>query len=323
MKKRRSAPSSFELFLDTICNVFGGIVFIAMLIAIQIRQPEGILLPMKSSSPEKIAEMRQELDKLSADIALSEVLLETLQTTMPKPKDTAEQELTDKFYKLSSAQGAAAAKKADMLNKLLAEEQERLDWEDRIKDIEATLQQTENERQKLKQEVVQQQQDQQTIQTSLEKLQSEIDELNRQIAQKERNLNDNTNRQRTETVYLPKLRDAGNKRPVHFVLRFNRFYRVSIRSDFDYTGNALGIPKKSRGIPVENLEGSKRQIQSLFQDSVSNTTYLSVFVYGDSAEQWYIIRDVFVSAGFEYELIPTADDTEWIFGGSSGSASVQ
>jgi chromosome segregation ATPase len=250
-------------------------------------------------------------------------LHETLQATMPRPKDPAEQDRADQFYKLSSAKGSAAEKKAELLNQQLAMATELIDWEDKIKNIETKLQQEKDERQKIAQEVEQQQQDQQATRTSSSKLQSEIDDLNRQIAQKEKNLNNNTNQQRNETIYLPKLRDAGGKRAVYFVLRFNRLYKVSNRGDFDYTGNMLGIPKRDRGIVVEDTESAKRQIRSIFQNNVSNAEFLSVFVYGDSADQWYIIRDLFVIAKFEYELIPTADDTPWVFGGSGGSSSVQ
>ena len=323
MKKRRFANSSLELFLDAICNVFGGVLFIALLVAIQIQHTVGHIEQPKTTSPEEIAEMRQELDRITADIDISRVLLETLQATMPRPKDPTEQMRADLFYKLSAAKGAAAAKEAELLNQHLAIEKERLDWEDIIKTVAITLQQKERERQKLNQEMTQQQGDQQATNKSSAELQSEIDDLNRQIAQKERNLqNREANPHRDETVYLPRLHDAGNRKPVYFVLRFNRFYKVTNRGDFDCTGNLLGIPKQNRGIPVEDTEESKRQIQALFRSNTNSTDYLSVFVYGDTAEQWYIIRDLIMTAGFKYELTPTADDTPWAFGGSGGSASV-
>jgi hypothetical protein len=324
MKKRRSANSSLELFLDTICNVFGGILFIAILIAIQIQQTEGIIKPIEAMSPEKITEVRQKLDQISADIAAAKVLLETLQASMPKPKDPAEQERADMFYKLSAAKGAVALKEAELLNLRLAMEKEMLDWEDKIKTVEATLRQREGERQKIDQDVEQQEKEQQAIKTSSETLQSEIDDLNRQIAQKEKNLKSSeTNHQRTETIYLPKLHDAEGKRGVYFLFRFNRFYKVNNRGDFDYTGNELGIPKRNRGIAVDDTEESIRQIRSLLlQGNNSTDVYLSVFVYGDSADQWHIIRDLIITAGFKYELIPTADDTPWSWRDNSGPASV-
>lgn len=324
MKKRRSTNSSLELFLDTICNVFGGIVFIAILIAIQIQHTDGIVKTPEAASPEKITEMRQKLDQVAADIDASRVLLETLLAAMPRPKDPTEQERADKFYALSAAKGAAMAKEAELLHQQLAMAKEMLDWEEKIKTVEAMLRQKKSEQQKLKQDVEQQQTEQQAVTTSSKDLQSEIDELNRQIAQKEQNLqNRDANQQRNEMVYLPKLRDVSAKRPEYFVLRYNRFYKVRNRGDFDYTGTMLGIPKKERGIVVDDAETPKKQIQALFQNNNHTTHYLSVFVYGDSADQWHVVRDLILAAGFEYELTPTKDDTPWVFGGSGGSASVQ
>jgi hypothetical protein len=244
---------------------------------------------------------------------------------MPKPKAPAEQERAEKFYELSAKKGTAAQKEAELLDQRLALEKEMLDWEDTVKTIETTLRQKENERQKLDQEIKQQQKEQQMVKTSSETLKSEIDELNRQIAQRERNLQSSAaNQQRTETIYLPKLHDAEGKRPEYFVFRFNRLYKVKNRGDFDYTGNELGTPKRHRGIPVEDTEESKKQMRTLLVQSNSNSNvFLSAFVYGDSADQWHTLRDLIVDAGFKYELIPTADDTPWVFGGGSGSPSVQ
>jgi hypothetical protein len=321
MRKRRSADSSLELFLDTICNVFGGILFIAILIAIQIQQTQGIVKMLDTPSPEIIAEAQQKFDQISADIDASRVLLETLQAAMPRPKDPAEQERAEKFYKLSSAQGTAIEKKAKLIDQLLAAEKERLDWEEKIKNLKTTLQQKESERKKIEQEIEQQQQKQQTQSASSETLQSEINLLNQQITQKENNLKTReTHQQRNEVIYLPKLRDAGSKLPVYYVLRFNRFYAVANRHvDFDYTGDLLGTPKKDRGIPVDDLVQTKEMIRKIFQGHNDRLSVISVFVYGDSADQWYIIRDLIVAAGFEYELKPSEDDTEWVFGAPGGA----
>jgi septal ring factor EnvC (AmiA/AmiB activator) len=304
--------------------VFGGVLFIALLIAIQIQQTVGHIQQSTTTSPEEIAETRQQLDQISADIDASRVLLETLQTSMPRPKDPADQARADLFYKLSAAKGAAVAKEAELLNLRWAMEKEMLDWEETIKTVVTTLQHKESERQKLNQEIEQRKQEQQAANKSSAELQSEIDELNRQIARKERNIQDSAaHSQRNEIVYLPKLQDAGSKRPVYFVLRFNRFYKVSNRSDFNYTGKLLGIPKQNRGIPVEDTEDCKRQLRSLFQNHNNSAEFLSAIVYGDSADDWYIIRDLIVDGGFKYELLPSADDTLWNFGGSGGSAAVQ
>ena len=279
-KRRTTSHSSLELFLDTICNVFGGIVFIAILIAIQIRHTEGTIQPPEALSPERIAEAQQELDQISADIETLRVLFETTSATLPKPIDPAAFERADLYYKLSAAKGAAAVKKAELLNQHLAWEKERIDWEDSTKNVKTLLQQAKNDRQRLAEEV---------------------GKLNRQVAQN----------QRKENVYMPKLREAaGNKSPKTFILNFNRLYFEGDKKNFDYIlnesdGSKTVIPKKNAGILVEDTPRSKKQIYNLFNKNVdSRKEYPSIRVYGDSADSWHIIREMNVHFGVEYELIP-------------------
>ena len=276
MKKRRNVNTSLELFLDTICNVFGGVIFIALLIAILVQQTIGNIKLPEGASPEEIAKLRQELDQISSEITGSRALLETLQKAMPRPHDPADRERAELFYELSEAKGAALEKEAKLLNQRLALEKEMLDWENKIKTATATLQQKQSERQKLNQDIA-----------DITKLQSEIDTLNRQIAQRAGSA------QRVETIYMPRLRPANpNNRRVDVVLQSGRFRYQSA--------------PENTGIPVNDTVSSKRQIrQELTQNHNRNNEYLVVRVYEDSVEQWHIIRDQIVDASFQYQLIPT------------------
>ena len=276
MKKRRTANSSLDLFLDTVCNVFGGVIFIALLIAIQIQYTVGTINPSDTTSPEEIAILRQELDQISSDITSDRGLLETLQAMMPRPSDPAEQARAELFYELSAAKGAAVEKEAKLLNQRLAMEREILDWENKVKTAATTLQHKQNELQKLSQDIA-----------SVAKLQNDIDVLNRQIAQK------TGNAKRVETVYLPRLRPSDpNTRPVNLVLQSGLFKYQSVSGD--------------PGIQVSDTESVKQRIRSnLLRNHNRNTEYLVVRVYEDSADQWHTIRDLIVDAGFKYQLIPT------------------
>jgi|GEM_PF-3001374 len=280
MRKRRANKSSLELFLDTICNVFGGIVLIAILLAIQVRHTEGTIKIPEALSPEKIAEAQQELDQISADIETLRVLFETTSATLPRPVTQAELERAELYYKLSAAKGAAAVKKAELLNQHLAQEKERIDWEDSTRIVKTQLQQANNERQRLAEEV---------------------GKLNRQIAANQRN----------ENVYMPRLREAAaNKKPKNFVLHGNRLYVWDNRNHFDHVlnesdGSRTKIPKKTAGVIVEDTQRSKQQIFNLLDKNFNQQEYPSIRVYEDSADQWYIIREMLVNAGVEYELIPT------------------
>ena len=276
MKKRHTTNSSLDLFLDAVCNVFGGVIFIALLIAIQIQHTVGTVNPSETASPEEIATLRQELDQISSDITRDRGLLETLQATMPRPIDSTEQARAELFYELSAAKGAAVEKEAKLLNQRLAMEREMLDWENKIKTAATILQQKQNEQQKLSQDTA-----------DVTKLQSEIDTLNRKIAQRAESA------QRVETVYLPRLRPSDpNTRPVSLVLQSGLFKYQSVPGD--------------PGIRVTDTESVKQRIRSkLLQNHNRNTEYLVIHVFDDSADQWHTIRDLIVDTGFKYQLIPT------------------
>ena len=274
MKKQRNTNASLDLFLDTICNVFGGVIFIALLIVILVQQTVGTIKLPEGASPEEIANLWQELDQISSDIAISRVEIEALRDGMPKPRDPAELERVNLFYELSAAMGAAAEKEANLLNLRLAKEREMLDWEDRIKTASTTLQQKQMERQEINQEITQMQNQQRTI-----------DDLKQQIAKQEGNA------QRTETIYMPRLRPSDpNSRAVEFNLRTGSF-----------TGQVLG----NRKIQIEDTERTKQEIRRLLRTGNRNIEYLRINVYDDSADQWHVIRDLIVDARFQYQLLPT------------------
>ena len=80
MKARRHESTSFDLFLDTICNTFGGIVFLAILLAIMIqnRQIVGTARDSVRETPaDEVRALILERDKLSAE---KQALLATLAT---------------------------------------------------------------------------------------------------------------------------------------------------------------------------------------------------------------------------------------------------
>ena len=69
MSRKHTADSSLELLLDTMCNTFGGVMFIAILLAVMItiRGHETRSLPTDQS--EKIAECKQQITRLQNELA--------------------------------------------------------------------------------------------------------------------------------------------------------------------------------------------------------------------------------------------------------------
>lgn len=72
MKRKAATEDSFDLFLDTICNTFGGIIFLAILVAILI-QTRGVLQSPEQDSRtnhsiKEIRDLTQQLASLNANV---------------------------------------------------------------------------------------------------------------------------------------------------------------------------------------------------------------------------------------------------------------
>ena len=89
---------------------------------------------------------------------------------------------------------------------------------------------------------------------------------------------------------MPKLHPlSGDPRPANLVLQSGRVKDQSVPGD--------------PGILVN--ERSKQQIREALRREYRGNTHIVVRVFDDSADQWYIVRDQMVAAGFKYQLIPT------------------
>jgi len=111
MRSESSDVSSFDLFLDTICNTFGGIVFLAILMALLIQTRSVVKTDdaqgQAPPSPDQVREMISELDALSAaHAALSETLLHT-----PEPTRSGDNDAFRRLVKKASELDADVAEK--------------------------------------------------------------------------------------------------------------------------------------------------------------------------------------------------------------------
>ncbi|MDR2438366.1 MAG: hypothetical protein LBE12_03200 [Planctomycetaceae bacterium] len=325
MKRRRnSSQSSLEFFLDTVCNTFGGILLIAILVAVQIRQTEDNIEYTESALPETIIALQEKLDRLTDDIKLATVLRENIPHTPPPSQNDNEKYLSVNEDQLKNIKIESETKKNELTNILQKQKKENLQLEDQIKIIATKNQVVGNEINDLEQQIQNRQSENLAKKQSNETKQNEINNLNQQITQKENKPITPDINTRNEVLYLPKLRTSKTNQSIYLILRFNRIYDASSRNDFDSPSNdELGVPKTDRGIAVDTSDKSKSEIQKLLQPYNAKKVYASIIVYGDSADQFYIVRDILIASGFEYDLKPSEDSSIWTFSGNSGSQNVQ
>jgi hypothetical protein len=330
MRRRKKNPqSSFDLFMDTVCNTFGGVLFIALLIAIQVRHTVG--LPNRAiDSSECAVELMQRTEELAHEIESQTILLETIRRTLPEPVGENEKKLVALHSELLDKRNAFTTRKSERTRELIILTNENADWARRLQEFEKKLKEWQVEELRQSQAVRNLQNNgrtlensQQTLKQRIADLQNLVDKTTAEIAQLPRREQGNLPPPiRTETLSLPKMEDAGPLRGFYLVLRFNRLYVAENRRDFDYTGNALGVPKGEGGFSIYDAT-AERQIRNMFRPLSPDRQFIGIFVYGDSADSFHIVRDAIMKEGFRYQLIPTPDNKPWYFGGGRGSVDVQ
>ncbi|MDR0609230.1 MAG: hypothetical protein LBG58_03905 [Planctomycetaceae bacterium] len=326
MRRRHSnSQSSFELFLDTVCNTFGGILFIAILIAVQIRQTEDrVESSNQNVSPEQIAELQQTYNNIVSKLDAAKMLAETIRKTLPEPTTDDEKNLINRYNKLNDIKTNALAIKTEIINEYLTINQQITVLEEKIKEATIVLQQYGTEEESLEKSIQKLQNAEIVLEQNITKIKETVNDLQQKIVQKEKTIKDHPEKNiREEELSMPKLQDSDKTLTWGLMMRYNRLYEISNRNDFEYSDNEVGTPKANRGIKVEKTEQSKKNIQSILKPHPSKDVYITIIVYGDSADQFYLVRDCIIAAGFEYALIPSPDNAVWLFGGSGGSRPTQ
>lgn len=294
---RRTTTSigSLELLLDTICNTFGGIIFLAILVALllQISGPTGA---SPSSDPAtlreanlNLARVQEELDDLKRVVGQQDQMIEK----MARPGDSAPTE--------------SVAELKQRHAELIAQRQQAAD----------ALQAIES-----KQTSERQQSD--SLDASVRQLRERIAELERQIKDEMT--------ARAREAKLPVLRGTKKQEMPVFLKqgRFTRLFRTRARdlntSEVEVqalgTGRGTARPKPGMGILIRRGGGSRDQLVAALAGYNKDANYLAIFVWPDSFDVFAELRTVIVAQGFEYRLAPLPDEVDVIREGG-GAALVQ
>lgn len=298
---RRSAAKqdSLELLLDTICNTFGGVLFIAILVVMLLQQTgQGVSAPPPPTiSPERLQEMSQRLTELTAELTRLDANRESQVAIVDS---FASEEIRNLIQRRSElvTQIASLQVKA---SELLAQNAKRAS---RVEEERA-------ENAKVKQDLEGALLEKQQTQTALE----------------------NDRKNRTTEARLPVLRPPGARQEIGLVLRYGRLYlwhrydqfhnKQGLNTD-DFVvigeegGGILTTPKPTGGILLDGTESSKEAIRRLLTQFDSRTCYLVPIVRPDSYSAFSQFRDVALELGFNYRLMPTeANSPVYDRGGSA------
>lgn len=300
-RSKTSTHDSLDLLLDTICNTFGGVLFISLLVVILLNMSSRTvsLTPPSEVSQQELSEQREQMLE-------QQRRLESLSRTAEQRRRAIEQ------FSDPDAQGLAEEhrQRQSELEDLLEERNRRAG------DIAGSQEQINQTLQEL-----------QDLQEQLAAARARHAALAAELAQERE--------QRLQTAELPR-QQSTTKIPAVFLLQQGRLcaytaagpggqfipndreHRVMTDADGEYVQPIL-----ENGLRVDPAGGNVDDIMNRFNEFNSSAHFILVAVWPDSFAEAAVVRDAAVRAGFQYTLRPFQENDRLRFGGSQQPVHVQ
>lgn len=286
MARRNAAKQdSLELLLDTICNTFGGVLFIAILVVMLLQQTDSRVVssPKAEVAPGELIKLGKHLSEVSDELIRLKANRESQAIIVDKFSTDEVRDLIHRQRDLAKSEAELQQKVNTLLaqNVLIAAS------------IETSRENNAKVRENLASALFQKQQ----AETALEE----------------------NRKRRTAEARLPLLRSSERKAEIGVVLQFGRIYlwhqydRFQNRDglntvDFVVVGEESGgivtRPKPTGGIVLDESAGSKDAVRRLLRRFDPKTCYFVAIVRPDSFSMFSQFRDVALELGFNYRLMP-------------------
>jgi hypothetical protein len=296
-KRKRGSDSSLELLLDTICNTFGGVLFVAILIVIMLRMTSKT---QAEANTRQVSEAEQlELQQQQAALA---GMIETLHQAAAGLDDSVELADAATAELLQEFKGKQKSRQ-ELLGR-------RLETLGKIATYQTSINQTAHE-------IEQWEKREQTA----KKRQRELKEtLKTEVAS------------RSQQADYSGIRRTG-KHEIQTVVRYGRFY---IWHRYDSSGNRAGLntdefvvlgdgdretrttPMPHAGTIIESTPKATQDLTARLGLFSPRRDYIAILVWPDSFGQFHLFKKLLVEAGFEYRLIPVKDGETFRDRGGSG-----
>lgn len=283
-RRRIEIPDSLELLLDTICNTFGAVIFISMLLSIL--AGEKASEASTQTSDEQIDQMETQLKK---DITKARARHTQLKTQLNQ-----QSELLKKFSNPASLQMAMEISQASQTQlQVLNTKSEQIE----------TL--TEQDAESLRKEGMLSQQ--------LQKR----DELDRQVKAITREL-DAATAQAGRKAKVSRVRPT-SKTGFGYMLHDSKLYRTVNAegkidahdcSELDRAGSHVLLPRPTGGIAMPT---EQNRVESRFEHLDNKRHFVRLFVSPNSFGQFVAVKDALVSLNLEYEVIIFNDNKAELF----------
>lgn len=291
MKRRDLKGDSMELFLDTICNTFGGILLIALLVIIllQISGKASVESIKKDYVNEKeykqaedeLTQLREEMDRLQNHMKIMEAQNELI-------SDPEKKILQNKSINEQKNVKDLLIEKESLVS-------ENLETHKKVNDA----------------------------QKDLAEKNLKLEAAQRELTNKKRRYNESVSEKSVEQK-LPQFRRS-RKLEVVVIVRFGRLYfwhryvdgiRLGLNTDDmlvvdENEEYRRTMPNILRGTDLKNSNAENQIREQLTQFSPLRYR-ISAIVWPDSYEEYKVLRNAIVKIGFDYTPLPTYEGVVWI-----------
>lgn len=277
-----SDQSSLELLLDTISNTFGGVLFMAILIAILLQmsgKPSGPQKEQPEIPQADLIALKQQLDEAINQRAALRQALKAQSATRDKLRQEDLQPQVEALAALRARRNELQAKKLEQLAEI---SREQIEINELSKQISALNEQLAAARREAA--------------AARAALKSEIES-------------------RTRSTSLPKTRTS-SKREVALLARYGRLYFIYNYSgpwertlnlkhmvvvDEDGSSRTL-TPKPYAGLRLAD-DGFQQELTRRLKQHPARDWYVAVAVWGDSFAEFARLRAALVELGYDYRLL--------------------
>ncbi|WP_010585445.1 hypothetical protein [Schlesneria paludicola] len=288
-RRHASKQDSLELLLDTICNTFGGVLFIAILVVLLLQQTGASPV---STTPDQIPVSADEFAKTTErfESAVEELARRRLNRDA---QNLLVQDFAPESHRQLLVTRAELTARQDALQRDV--DQQLIANTEAVIDVETLEQETK------------------TIEAKLAESQERLAAAEAKLAAEQQS--------RVHETKMPVMHAAKNKIEIALILNYGRLYVwhkydglertglnlddfVVVGAEFDWL---VTQPNPLAGIPLDDSKLSKEAVRRALKPFPPGRCTLCFVVRPDSFEEFRYARDRAIEMGFEYRIFPTRE----------------
>jgi hypothetical protein len=299
-RRRRLQTSSLDLFLDTICNAFGGIMFISILISILIQMrgnpsdtpasKDGVTESEALDKQEKVERLQQQIRVLTETVSDRERLLFNEESAESNALLARKEKLVEDLEKAQLAEQSLLGTTASKGIAIQKAQQDLQELEKRLKDARLAVSERSKE-----------------LEESLDAVET--------------------------TTTLPKVSNTlkGN---LMFAMRYGKLFLITdTEGDGDHGVNSKHASALDLGIGVQirlkqaagwDLDSAQdfSEFKRVLDNHLNSSTFISVAVFSDSHSKFTQLKAKLIEMQYDYDLLPL-DNPDTLMIVKGGTATVQ